>query len=469
MKRVVLALLLLQLANGGCDRWQSREVSDPPKRAPVKDDANRSVAEGGEYTQLFVPLTGVPPSEGCQLKDYSYASEVKCFALSEGDLVKNLLIKDANPSDRIRLFPTTNVAEELLLSKERATPIKSNQSGTGYRWFGNVYLGAQPEKKIGTALLSLRNGRIIARITTENDVYEIKPLGNGVHAVIKADTSKSLPIHPDKYLDREKGGSYSAPVSTGKSDSWDWNWPELIKVANAAPACPAQPPINRSLVPTVRVALAFEKSAVKPFDEIVELAAAFIDFTQTAMENSRVSLNVALPVAEEARLIENFVISDESLNELTEGNHRSGGTIGSIHQWREKVRADLVVIITKNVGYCGLSAQVKPDKRNFGFALVHPDCTNVQLQVSHEIGHLLGGDHELNNARSDRSDSDARAHILEGLNRKTIMYVNSSFPEPYFSNPDVCWDLDHPMGVAEVANNARAMSARASVVSKFCR
>ena len=110
-----------------------------------------------------------------------------------------------------------------------------------------------------------------------------------------------------------------------------------------------------------------------------------------------------------------------------------------------------------------------PFDRNFGFALVHPDCTNVQLQVSHEIGHLLGGDHELNNARSDRSDSDARAHILEGLNRKTIMYVNSSFPEPYFSNPDVCWDLDHPMGVAEVANNARAMSARASVVSKFCR
>ena len=93
MKRVVLALLLLQLANGGCDRWQSREVSDPPKRAPVKDDANRSVAEGGEYTQLFVPLSGVPPSEGCQLKDYSYASEVKCFALSEGDLVRTCSLK----------------------------------------------------------------------------------------------------------------------------------------------------------------------------------------------------------------------------------------------------------------------------------------------------------------------------------------------------------------------------------------
>jgi Metallo-peptidase family M12B Reprolysin-like len=476
MKRVVLVLLLLQLASNGCDQWPSRGASHVPERTDTAQ-ASQPAPKGDEYTQLFVELPGGFAPKGCQPQDYSFASAVQCFLLSTGDLKKILLIDEVKPGGRVRLFPATGFGDELFTAKDRATPGEPNSPTSDYRWLGSVYSSLQSQKKIGTAMLSLRQGRIVARITATNDVYEVRPLGNGVHAVIKVDRKKSLPLHPPGYQSGKKKARYGGPSPWTHLDSWNRSWQEslggLIKMANAAPECvlSSMPlPDDRRLMPNISVAVGFEQSAVGPLDDIVDLGTAYIGFIQTALETSRIALSVALPTTDGIQTIENFVVGDQSLDALVNGTERSPGAIGTIHQWRKSVRADLVLILTKNVGWCGLSAQVKPDEAKYGFAFVHPQCANVELQVAHEVGHLLGGDHEPTATdHSPRSDFDARARILdlEGFDRKTIMCETNSIPEPYFSNPDVCWDLDHPTGILLEENNARAMSAQAGVVSQF--
>jgi Metallo-peptidase family M12B Reprolysin-like len=473
--RTVMTLLVLQIVSGGCEQWKplTKEGGERPATEKVAAQKNNESVKGDEYLELFSKLPGPPPSKGCQTSDYESASEVQCFVLSQNDLLNILRVNDQTSSGRIKLFSTGNVPGGLFISKDSVALVQSGMPALGYRWFGGVYSGVTSQKKIGTALLSIRGDRMVARITAENEVFEVRPLGNGVHAVIKVDLSKLPPIHPRSYLDREKRSSLTDLNPFASFNSWvRSNWqPEIFKVANATTVCnsAAKPPINRNSVPTIRVVFAYEISALKPFERIEDLVNAYVGFTQTALENSRVALNVSLPGSGGIRSFSDFVVDHETLIDVVNGNTSSAGAIGEIHRWREEVKADLVVILTKNAGICGRSAQVKPDEREYGFAIVQPTCLIAQLQVAHEIGHLLGGDHELDNARSVRSDSDARAYILEGLDTKTIMHLDNGVPEPYYSNPDVCWDSDHPMGIEGVANNARAMSARAEVVSKFCK
>lgn len=436
-------------------------------------------------TQLFQPFQGDRAIPGCQLKDYaSFAKEVQCFTISREDLRRVLFIDVQNPKARVRLFPSTVAGDELSIRKELATPSKTNSPSFAFSWAGSVFSDAKPQQKIGTALLSVREGSVVGRITAGSDVFEIRPLGGGIHVAIKVDEKKKLPMHPPESLEREKAGVSHDPAYMGGlplhsarenyhrtasvtnlAESRDG----AIAVAEAAMECkePGRLADDRKAIPTVTVAIAFEQNSRPSPGDFAALGEAYIDFTNAALEYSRVGLNVALPASVDSiREVGNFVQGRATLDEIASGSSSSRDEIRRLLEWRERIRADLVVIVTNNFGACGSVRQVKIDQPNRGFALVNPICAIVELQVAHEVGHLLGGDHNPEMGISPRSDPDARGYILQALNRQTIMAESNITKEPYFSNPEVCWDSINPMGSLG-ANNARAMSDHAPVVSRF--
>ncbi len=203
--------------------------------------------------------------------------------------------------------------------------------------------------------------------------------------------------------------------------------------------------------------------------DLASMAQGYVDFTDATMLNSLAAARISPAGASYVHTIPKFVDDFRTLGFIIAGSSASPGSIGALHQWRTADNADVVVIVTNALGVCGYALQAKPDHAKFGFVMVNPDCANVRLQVGHEIGHVLGGDHEAGVNISTNTAPYARAYIMTILNKRTVMVESNGIVEPHYSNPGVCWDgakPPQPTGV-DSTENAKAIGERAAIVSNF--
>jgi hypothetical protein len=78
-------------------------------------------------------------------------------------------------------------------TKSVAIQNDGRQSSDGKTIF---WIGAAPDEMQGSTTLVANQQNVTGSIQTTEGLYQLQPLGDGLHALVKVDTTKSPPDHP---------------------------------------------------------------------------------------------------------------------------------------------------------------------------------------------------------------------------------------------------------------------------------
>jgi len=188
-----------------------------------------------------------------------------------------------------------------------------------------------------------------------------------------------------------------------------------------------------------------------------------IGFTNSAFERSGILIDLKLVKAVEFPFLSSagnnvFGGLGDTLSDATNGV----GAFSGVHQLRDDVGADLVVVLHKNnQSFAAGLAWIGASRPRFGYSAINlsPNCCDSVF--AHELGHNLGSGHERISANPNQNSACtggftgyACGHGKSSNNWGTIMsYLNSAAIGERFSNPtQTCKGV--PCGIAKGQPNA---------------
>lgn len=244
-------------------------------------------------------------------------------------------------------------------------------------WRGRAALpGDPPQWDPGTLrdvrLYRLEGGGIRGSIYIGDIVYLIRPLSHGIHALIRQDLSR---LHSEK----DDVGDRSRPVKRPQ--------PSSLKPSAVSESMQME---------TVRVAVGYTAAALNgdPLETMFADVKESIDVANESFTASNIALRLELAAwADSAGYAESGNGSDipAALAALVEG---PDGTLWLPHADRDGENADLLAMAVGagNDAICGQAQQVGASKDTALFVFKR-GCLPSHT-FAHEVGHLLGADHQ---------------------------------------------------------------------------
>ncbi|MHB8132913.1 MAG: M12 family metallo-peptidase [Anaerolineaceae bacterium] len=161
-----------------------------------------------------------------------------------------------------------------------------------------------------------------------------------------------------------------------------------------------------------------------------------------------------------------------TLNALTSS---TDGSLDQVHNLRNEYGADLVVMLVKNIEYCGIGWLMTPTftRDSVGFSVVSRSCSTGYYSLAHETGHNMGAHHDRATDSGPGYYNYSHGYHAPNFAFRTIMSYDCSRYCPRinnWSNPDVFFG-GQPTGIISTASNSAdnrlTLNNTASIIANF--
>ena len=328
---------------------------------------------------------------------------------------------------------------------------KRNADGTEV-WYGNLgkqfgMIDTLRYKATGeiaddpnNSVMIVRNGdKLTGTIRSKGQLYSLRPLRSGGHAIVRVNEAKMPADHPAAY-----------------------GFLPRIEMGNAA-----KPQGRASIAAsTIRLLVAYTPSAATASGDITGLINLAVAETNQGYANSGVDISVQL--ASSVRVT--YTESGSFSTDLSRFRGTSDGYMDSIHATRNSTASDVGVLIINNSSSCGLASGIG-SSASTAFAAVHYSCATGYYSFGHEIGHLQSARHDIATDGSLTPYAYGHGYRSPTNAWRTIMAYNCTNAAGcprinYWSNPAKTYG-GQAMGNTTRAHNQRVLNTTAATIAAF--
>ncbi|GAA5071780.1 hypothetical protein GCM10025759_11260 [Lysobacter panacisoli] len=292
-----------------------------------------------------------------------------------------------------------------------------------------------------SVILVRRGQGVTGNVRVNGQLYRIRPLPDGSHAVIEVNEAAMPPDHPTAFGDLPQ-----------------------IQMAQASAGRVGALAIDPGPTATIRVLVVATNNAVSAYggdmQALVQLAVAE---SNQGYVNSNVGINMELAG------YTTVAYSDVGMStDLSRFRGTSDGYMDTIHALRDSNAADVAVLVGNDSSACGLASGIGSTATT-AFATAYWDCITGYYSFAHEIGHLQSARHD---PATDPTNSPyVYGHGYRAPNNawRTIMAYTCSPSCPrlnYWSNPDVTYN-GVAMGTTDRSHNQRVLVNTKATIAAF--
>jgi hypothetical protein len=337
-----------------------------------------------------------------------------------------------------------NLFEDLTLEalKERI----EERTKTNYTWFGRIRGSG-----LSQVILVVDEETVTGNIFRDGELFQVRPGGKGIHTV--------------RQVDQRRFPEEAPPI------------PVILPQEDFIPEAPTTPAADSGTT-VIDVLVVYTADAAGASSNILAEIQLGIDETNQTYANSGILQRVRLVHAAQVTYSE----TGRSNTDLVRLQNQNDGYLDSVHSMRNTYGADIVSLWVENLGDdCGigyLMTRVSPTFSSYAFNVVARDCATGYYSFGHEMGHIMGADHDRYVEPRDAAYSYSHGYVHLPGRWRTVMAYNQECSDsgfyctriPYWSNPEIRYE-GTPTGVSQTgpdsADNRLTLNQTASTVAGF--
>ena len=354
----------------------------------------------------------------------------------------------ASPSPRrvvIDLFPGLEIEAQVVAAEARANG--------GVTVFARLAGADHP-----SVVFTVEAGVVTATVDAPFASYVVQPLADGTHEVAR----KAAQLYPPELEPR----SVFRPRALADPFT-----------ADVAPDVPAD---SGRLIDVMLVWTPVAEAEAGGLAAMQSLAQAAIDNANLTYLNSGIAQRLRLVHRQQVAYAERASGCPDpyggapgsdtflcALFDLTSGTY---GPMPAVHGLRDAHGADLVALLIRSGGSCGVAWLPTTPSEEDGFSVTGHDCAVGNKSFVHELGHNMGAHHDPANASNSGPKPFNKGFVSPTLAWRTVMAYPGAcggcMRVSHFSNPKLTYN-GQAMGTAAVSNNAHVLNATAKAIAAY--
>lgn len=338
----------------------------------------------------------------------------------------------------INLFDDTDI--EVKFNK-----VRKSKGGRSI-WRGQILsktTNGQSQPAKGTVTLVVSDGNVTGTVRMDGKLFEIEP-SDRFHSIQEIDTRGFPEDHPNS----DDANPVITPEGNDALDDLTSDAGDVLgtgATANAtvqADAVPSDALIKVLVVYTTAVA-----AQTSDINSLIDLA---IDETNQSYINSSNTNTIQITLASSAEV--NYTETNYT-DMLTSLSATDDGVLDEVHDLRTQGEADVVIMLAAQNDYCGYGYIHASYDR--AFAVVNYLCAVGNFSFAHELGHIAGGRHNIENDSNIYPYAYGHGYQSPVQTFRTIMSYNCAAGDcprvNYWSNPDSLYSGE-VMGEVDISN-----------------
>ena len=352
---------------------------------------------------------------------------------------------------------------------------RAENSAGGVTWSGHV-----PGRARSSVTLAVADGVMAGSVMMPGAVYSIRHAGGGILEVVEVDQSR-FPPEAEPRRPRAHRGRVGRAARRPRLQPAIRSWIRPRRLRSTYWCSTRLPPLRRPEAGPASKRASISRSAKRT----------------PRYANSHVAQRVRLVRAQQIDYVEHDVLSKD-LDNLTnsDGSNPLSTPLGDAAALLREIHgADVVVLVTAppSPASCGIAWVMDPIDsafEGFAFTVVEESCVSPNSTLTHELGHIMGAQHDWYVNNSTTPHTYAHGYVNAAGRWRTVMaYDNVCAAQSfnctrllYWSNPDATYSgaamgipggtrSDCPTGninnVSCDADDHRTLNETAAVVAAF--